>query len=64
MVSKAGGVWGKAIEVPGTAALNQGGEAGITSVSCVAAGTCSAVGTYLDSSLAQQVFVVSRRPAG
>jgi len=60
VVSQAGGAWGKAIEVPGTAALNQGGEAGITSVSCVAAGTCSAVGTYLDSSLGQQVFVVSR----
>ena len=44
----------------GTAALNQGGFAGITSVSCAPVGTCSAAGTYLDSSLGQQVFVVSR----
>ena len=46
--------------MPGTAALNRGGFADITSVSCTAAGTCSAGGTYLDSSLGQQVFVVSR----
>jgi hypothetical protein len=60
VVSQTGGTWGTAIEVPGTGALNQGGEAGITSVSCTAAGTCSAVGTYLDGALGQQVFVVSR----
>ena len=60
VVSKTGGVWGKAIEVPGTGALNRRGFAKITSVSCAPAGTCSAAGTYLDSSLGQQVFVVSR----
>src|SRR5712692_1897014 len=40
------GVWGKAQQVPGTAALNQGGQAQITSVSCARAGDCSARGFY------------------
>ena len=41
-----GGAWGTAEEVPGTAALNVGGFAVVNSVSCAAAGTCSASGTY------------------
>src|SRR5438552_1709667 len=53
-------VWGTAEEVPGTAALNRGGFAVITSVSCAAAGNCSAGGVYRDSSGNQQVFVVSQ----
>ena len=59
MVSQTGGTWHKAIEVPGTAALNRGGEAFITSVACGAAGECSAGGDYRDSSGNHQVFVVS-----
>jgi hypothetical protein len=54
-----GGTWGKADEVPGTAALNTGGFAQITSVSCASAGHCSAAGSYKDSSHHRQVFVVS-----
>src|SRR5215472_5207950 len=34
VVSQVDGTWGKAIEVPGTAALNTGGHAVIASVSC------------------------------
>src|SRR5215471_9938556 len=52
-------VWGNAQEVPGTAALNTGGDANIASVSCASAGNCSAAGDYADSS-GQQVFVVSQ----
>jgi hypothetical protein len=52
--------WGTAREVPGTAALNQGGEAGVASVSCAAAGNCSAGGSYTDSSGRIQAFVVSQ----
>jgi hypothetical protein len=37
--------WGTAIEVPGTAALNTGGGAGVGAVSCAGAGNCSAVGS-------------------
>ena len=60
VVSQVNGIWGTAIEAPGTAALNQGGDAFITAVSCGAPGNCSTVGDYLDSSLRQQVFVVSQ----
>src|SRR5260370_40606801 len=53
-------VWGAAEEVPGTAALNQLGFAELTSMSCGAAGNCSAGGFYTDSSGRQQAFVVSQ----
>jgi hypothetical protein len=45
------GVWGKAVEPPGLAALNGssgGGNAETNSVSCRSAGNCTAVGTYGD----------------
>ncbi len=60
VVSQVNGTWHTAIEVPGTAALNQGRDAGIGSVSCAAAGNCSAGGFYTDSSGHQQAFVVSQ----
>ena len=49
--------WGKAKEV--AAGLNAGGNAAIDSVSCAAAGSCSAGGSYADSSLRIQAFVVN-----
>jgi hypothetical protein len=52
--------WGTAREVPGTAALNAGGNAAVDSVSCTSAGNCSAGGSYKDSSGHQQAFVVSQ----
>jgi hypothetical protein len=52
------GAWGTAQEVPGTAALNKG-QAGLDSVACAAAGSCSAGGVYTDSSNHGQVFVVN-----
>ena len=60
VVSQVNGTWHTAIEVPGTAALNQGGDADIDSVSCASAGNCSAGGYYQDSSGLQQAFVVSQ----
>jgi hypothetical protein len=67
VVSQVGGKWGSAIEVPGTAALNQGGGAAVWSLSCATAGNCSAGGQYTTASGAHQVFVVSEtsspRPA-
>jgi hypothetical protein len=59
VVSQENGTWGKAIEVPGSGALNAGGNAGVLSVSCESAGNCAAGGEYLDSSSHQQAFVVS-----
>src|SRR5215471_9624609 len=55
----ASGTWGKAKEVPGTASLNAGGFAAVTSVSCASAGNCSAAGYYIDGAGDQQVFVVT-----
>jgi hypothetical protein len=52
------GTWTDAIEVPGTAALNTGGNGWVASVSCSSAGNCAAGGQYTDSSGAQ-AFVVS-----
>src|SRR5215467_14367468 len=60
VASQVNGTWRTAIEVPGTAALNQGGDAFITSVSCASPGNCSAVGDYRDSSGRQQAFVVGQ----
>ncbi|MGO8956768.1 MAG: hypothetical protein ACLQFR_05265 [Streptosporangiaceae bacterium] len=39
------GRWGKAEEVPGTAALDKGGKAQVGSVSCARTSVCVAVGT-------------------
>jgi hypothetical protein len=58
VVGETRGVWGQAQEVPGSAALNQGGDAGLHSLSCASPGDCSAGGTYIDDSGNVQVFVV------
>jgi Fibronectin type III domain len=58
MVDEVGGVWDRAEEVPGTAALNEGGDAGLTSISCSSAGNCSAAGSYLGGSGQVLSFVV------
>ena len=51
--------WRTAVEVPGLAALNTGGNAGVASVSCPAAGKCAAGGSYSGAS-GGQGFVVSQ----
>jgi hypothetical protein len=60
VVNETHGVWRKAVEVPGTAALNQGGNADLGSVSCASVRNCSAGGEYTDGSGHQQVFVVNK----
>src|SRR5262249_51108574 len=59
VVSEVNGAWGKAEEVPGLAALDQGGGAAVSSVSCARAGDCGAGGVYADSSGNRQAFVVN-----
>jgi hypothetical protein len=54
------GRWGRAVEVPGSGALNAGGPAGVNSVSCPSAGNCAAGGLYVDGSGHDQGFVVSQ----
>ncbi len=58
VINETNGAWGKATEV--AAALNTGGNAWTYSVSCAAAGACSAGGFYTDSSGHGQAFVVSK----
>jgi hypothetical protein len=58
VVNEVDGKWGKALEVPGLAALNKGGNAQVSSVSCWGAGGCAAVGFYTDSSHQRQAFGV------
>src|SRR5262249_44072001 len=60
VVSETNGTWGQAIEVPGTGALNAGGPARVSSVSCGAAGCWAAGGTYRDRAGCAQAFVVSK----
>jgi hypothetical protein len=63
VASQVNGRWGTAIVAPGTAALNAGGNGGVTSVSCASAGNCMAGGFYTDGSgLGDfQGFVASQR---
>ena len=53
--------WGRAEEVPGPAALNIGGNAQVTSVSCWSAGNCAAGGFYTRRQGYVQAFVVSQK---
>jgi hypothetical protein len=57
VVSQKSGTWGHALTVPGLRALNKGNSAEVTSVSCAAAGSCTAVGTYWDTGHHDQGFV-------
>jgi len=59
VVSQAGGVWGTAEELPGTAALNTAGSARVTSVSCWSAGNCAASGYYNNGPGGPGAFVAS-----
>jgi hypothetical protein len=58
VVGEVGGTWGNAEEVLGTAALDQGGRAQVTSVSCASPGNCGAGGYYTDAAGHEQPFVV------
>ena len=56
VVREANGTWQAATLLPGLAALNAGGNAVVSSLSCPSAGRCAAVGFYADSSDALQVL--------
>jgi hypothetical protein len=59
VVGETNGAWGNAEKVPGIAALNTGGDAQITSMSCASPGNCSAGGFYTGSGVTRHAFVVS-----
>ena len=54
------GAWGRAVQVPGLAALNKGRNAQVSSVSCASAGGCAAGGSYTDRHHHFQAFVVNQ----
>jgi hypothetical protein len=58
LVAEKAGTWGRAIEVPGTAALNTGGLAQVASISCPSPGNCVANGEFTGTGHAG-FFVVS-----
>jgi hypothetical protein len=59
VASQAHRTWGRALEVPGIAALNAGGAASVLAVSCFVPGRCAVGGTYADGAGHAQVFMVS-----
>jgi hypothetical protein len=59
VVAERNGRWGKARQVPGLAALNTGGNATVTSLSCASGGYCVAGGSYTDAARHTQGFVVT-----
>jgi hypothetical protein len=59
VVNETNGVWGNAIKVPGTAALNTGGVAGVNAISCPAVGECTADGYDSNNDVNSRAFVAS-----
>jgi hypothetical protein len=59
MPAQASGIWGNAIQVPGMATANLG-DSVVNDIWCGHAGDCVAGGQYVDSSGAQQAFVVDQ----
>jgi hypothetical protein len=55
------GRWGRGEKVPGLAALDLGGNAVVNALSCGAAGSCVAGGSYVDGSGHTRAFVVTQR---
>ena len=51
--------WGAPEPLPGTAALNSGGQAGVGALSCPSRGNCSALGVYTDSQQVEHAFTAS-----
>ena len=61
MAVERNGRWGTATGVPGLAALNTGGQAEVSSVSCAPAGNCAAGGYYTGDNGYFQGFVADER---
>lgn len=59
-VSEVNGTWGGAEQVPGTAALNTGGYASASEISCASPGNCTAIGNYSDAAGFEYPFVISQ----
>jgi hypothetical protein len=60
VISQVNGVWGSAIQIPGTVALNTGVEAGVNTMACASSGNCSVGGFYWTSTQFQDAFVANQ----
>jgi hypothetical protein len=61
VVTEANGRWGSAQQVPGSATLNAGQDAYLSSLSCASAGNCTAAGSYTDGLGHSWPFVVTEK---
>jgi hypothetical protein len=64
IASEVGGRWHPAQQVPGTAALNAGGDAAVNLVACLAPGRCLAVGETANADHAESAFVATEASNG
>ena len=64
VINQTAGSWGSAIEVPGSAALNQAGNGGIRSVSCASSGNCVAGGYFAKFHTGHTQALVADETAG
>ena len=60
VLTEVSGTWQISLEVPGTAALNQGGDAQVSTVSCSSPSKCGVGGHYTGKNGYMQAFVVSQ----
>lgn len=59
VVDEQSGTWGAAIETPGDATLNAGGDMEFNGLQCSSPGNCGAGGFYTDASAHKQAFTVN-----
>ena len=64
IANEVSGHWRSAQEVPGTSALNAGGNAAVNLVTCLAPGRCLAVGETANAAHAQSAFVATEASNG
>ncbi len=60
LIDQVNGVWGSAIQIPGTGALNTQPGATLNAIACASPGNCSAGGSYWTASQFQDAFVVNQ----
>jgi hypothetical protein len=64
IASEVGGRWHPAQEVPGTAALNAGGNAAVNLIACLSPGHCLAVGETANAAHTHSAFVATEASDG
>ena len=61
VLAQAGGKWHAAASLPGLPALNKGGYAEVSTISCTSSSACGAGGIYTDGGFNNTAFAVSRK---